>query len=220
MTDEDGPYTYSSWLILNCSANDLFQSVTQVSFAVDKPELFTAVPAVGAGGTLAFDPAPNVHGSGKVTMTIKDDGGTAAGGIDTTIVEVPFEVTKPHRLFNAAEAEPRRGRDVTGSTSLAPDGFIVAGDVVTVINYINAKGSGPIPENGPYGPPYPDVTGDNQVVAEDVISVINYINARPNLPEAWEGEANAEPTVSPSSDEMLMLIAVDAASQLRRGKRL
>jgi hypothetical protein len=92
----------------------------------------------------------------------------------------------------------------------------VAGDVLAVINYINAKGSGHIPANGPYGPPYCDVTGDDEVVAEDVIKIINYINAHPS---SSEGEAGAQ-TADTSLEEVLMLLAQDTALQMGRLRRI
>jgi len=45
--------------------------------------LFSAQPAVAPNGTLTFTPAANAFGSATVTVTIRDDGGTANGGDDT-----------------------------------------------------------------------------------------------------------------------------------------
>ena len=46
-----------------------------------------------------------------------------------------------------------------------------------MINYINARGSGHILAEAGYGPPFCDVTGDDEVAADDVLKVINYINS-------------------------------------------
>jgi hypothetical protein len=75
--------------------------------------------------------------------------------------------------------------DVTGSTSAQPDGVIAGGDALAVINYINAHGSGHVSAEAGYGPPFCDVTGDDEVAADDVLKVINYINSG----NAQEGEA-------------------------------
>jgi hypothetical protein len=128
-------------------------------------------------------------------------------------------VARPHRLFNSAETGSRRGLDVTGSKKPAPDGFIVAGDVVAIINYINARSSGKIPVNGPYGPPYVDVTGDDQVVAGDVIEIINYINAHPGRREAEATAARQLESNTPPSD-LITLLALDIAEQASRRRRL
>src|SRR5437773_1982567 len=61
------------------------------------------------------------------------------------------------------------------------DGFVVADDVLTIINYINARGSGPLPLTNNLSQKFVDVDGDTQVTASDVITVINAINAG-NLP--------------------------------------
>jgi hypothetical protein len=109
--------------------------------------------------------------------------------------------------------------DVTGSSSSAPDGKIVAQDALTIVNYINAKGSGKVPAGAPPGPPYCDVNGDGQVVAEDVIIVINYINAHPGA-QAGEGNDHlTTPAVDVGLDEMLMLLATDTGQnhRARRG---
>lgn len=215
--DEQPLQTVLNW-IFNCTANDAGQTVG-FAISTDKLSLFTSAPAVNANGTLTYDPAPNVHDTATVTITIQDNGGTANGGIDKTVLTYKIDITKPHRLFNAAESAPRRGLDVTGSTTIAPDGFIVAGDVLAVINYINAKGSGKIPDDSPYGPTYPDVTADNEVVAEDVIKIINYINAHPGQTEGDGGLAPADQTANFGADEVLLLLATDTAGLTRRGRR-
>jgi hypothetical protein len=107
------------------------------------------------------------------------------------------------------------------------DGHVAADDVITIINYINAQKPTQVSPTADLGKPYGflDVTGDDNVVAEDVITVINYINAHPG--EA-EGEAvgsgqssiaNGQGPGTNSQEEMdavLMLLAMDAASQPKR----
>jgi hypothetical protein len=94
---------------------------------------------------------------------------------------------------------------------LAPDGFIVANDVLAIINYINAKGSGPIPASAPFGPAYPDVDADDQVVAQDVLDVINWINAHPGQSEG-EATGDAAPDSTASSDSYFDALAADQAA--------
>jgi hypothetical protein len=116
--------------------------------------------------------------------------------------------------------------DVAGSGTSQPDGSVDANDVITIINYINSHGSGPIPDNAVIGFPFGflDTKADNQVVAEDVVTIINYINAgRPFGGEApQENETPVEPSfnlpfsgtaISPVSDDLLFLLATDIASQ-------
>jgi len=93
--------------------------------------------------------------------------------------------------------------------------------VMAVINYINAKGAGKIPDNAPDGPPYVDVNGDGRVVAEDVLIIINYINAHPGQSEgeADVASASSEPSSATSADDLLVLLATDVDSLPKRPLR-
>jgi autotransporter-associated beta strand protein len=111
--------------------------------------------------------------------------------------------------------------DVAGSGNPQPDGSVAANDVLTIINYINAHGSGPIPENAVIGLPFGflDAKADNQIVADDVLQVINYINAgRPlggeSPPESLAG-AQETGSAAPTLDELIALFATDASSRRR-----
>ncbi len=59
------------------------QSVT-LSATNDRPALFSAQPSLDDAGLLTYTPAPNANGSATVTVTARDDGGTARNGHDTT----------------------------------------------------------------------------------------------------------------------------------------
>ena len=50
----------------------------------DNPGLFAAQPAIAPDGTLTFTPTANANGASTVTVTARDDGGTANGGADTS----------------------------------------------------------------------------------------------------------------------------------------
>jgi len=68
--------------------------VTSVTATSDNPALIpnpTVAYTSGATGTLTYTPATNAIGTAKITITVKDDGGTANGGIDTTTAA--FKVT-------------------------------------------------------------------------------------------------------------------------------
>jgi CSLREA domain-containing protein len=92
------------------------------------------------------------------------------------------------------------------------DTFVSADDVLAIINYINAKGSGLIPDAAKNEKPYCDVDGDNNVVAADVIEIINYINAGRRL--GGEGEAaQIEGVQSSATDDIMAILAADVAAQ-------
>jgi hypothetical protein len=95
------------------------------------------------------------------------------------------------------------------------DESIAASDVLAVINYINASGSGELPPARPAGKNFVDVNGDKEVAANDVIKIINFINANPDR----EGEAasHGEPTTSDSAtDDLYSLLAYDLATTTKR----
>ncbi|HRK31238.1 MAG TPA: SdrD B-like domain-containing protein, partial [Tepidisphaeraceae bacterium] len=58
----------------------------------DNNALFTTQPAIDVDGTLAFRPAPGATGSANVTVTLRDNGGTFNGGIDTSAPQT-FTIT-------------------------------------------------------------------------------------------------------------------------------
>lgn len=183
--DDGGPRTVVDWAT-NMIAGPPDESEQEVRFEVevDKPELFLEQPRIDASGKLTFTPMPNRSGLATVTVTLIDDGGTADGGIDRLAKMLMIEIVKPFPLHNVVQP-----LDVTD------DGAVVAGDVLAIINWINAFGSGSVPIGADGADGYLDVNGDNFVSASDALEVINYINAfkRPGAPvEEGEGETVAD----------------------------
>ena len=84
-TEDAGAQTVPGWatLISSGPANESSQVLT-FDVTNDANELFASQPAVGADGTLTYEPAPNANGSATVSVTLHDDGGIANGGIDTS----------------------------------------------------------------------------------------------------------------------------------------
>ncbi|MFC5528072.1 S-layer homology domain-containing protein [Cohnella yongneupensis] len=67
---------------MSTGSPDEAQSLTFIT-TNSKPALFLEQPAVDSSGTLTYRPQPNVHGTATVSVSLKDDGGTAYGGVDT-----------------------------------------------------------------------------------------------------------------------------------------
>lgn len=77
-----------------------------VSVVSDNPAVLPnpAVSYTSPGNTaiLSLVPMPNAFGSANLTVTVRDAGGTADGGIDTTVITFPVTVTginDPPRMF-------------------------------------------------------------------------------------------------------------------------
>jgi len=98
--------------------------------------------------------------------------------------------------------------------------FVASDDVVTIINYINAKGSGLVPDDAANEKDFLDVDGDNYVVAADVIDVINYINA--GRPGGGEAPMSDRPPGNelPTENDLLALIALDVATSNQVKRRI
>jgi DNA/RNA endonuclease G (NUC1) len=73
----------------NISAGPADESSQTVSFTVTNGNnsLFASQPTISPDGTLTYTPAANAFGSATVSVTLKDNGGTANGGIDTSAVQ-------------------------------------------------------------------------------------------------------------------------------------
>ncbi len=175
--------------------------------AADTDARFAVNPAIDAAGNLTFTPAPNAHGVAHFSVRLHDNGGTANGGIDTSVAQT-FDITiiKPHPWHNTA-----RDEDVNG------DGFVAANDALAIVNRINSFDAGPVPANAPFGPNYYDVNNDLFIAANDVLAVINFVNSNPN----GEGEAVGAVDARAADGFMqqldaLLLLGPDATAQQRR----
>jgi CSLREA domain-containing protein len=74
-------------LVTNINPGPL-EEAQSVSFEVSvktNSGLFLATPTVSSAGTLTYTTAPNAFGDSILTVVMKDNGGTANGGVDTSI---------------------------------------------------------------------------------------------------------------------------------------
>ena len=92
--DEDASaQTVTGWATA-ISSGPSNESTQTVSFTAtnNNNALFSAEPQVSSDGTLTYTPAANANGSATVTVTAKDSGGTADGGVDTSAAQT-FTIT-------------------------------------------------------------------------------------------------------------------------------
>jgi len=122
VNEDAGPQTVANWatnLSTGPGALDVGQTLDfQVSH--DNPSLFSTPPAVSPSGVLTYEPAPDANGAATVTVTLRDNGGTAGGGLDSSAAQI-FTIT-----VNRVNDAPRfaKGPDQTvtedsGSVSIA-----------------------------------------------------------------------------------------------------
>ena len=93
VNEDSGAYS-AAWAtaISPGPANEASQTLTFIVTNNTNPALFSAGPAVAANGTLTFTPAPNANGTATITLTLRDNGGTANGGQDTSAPQT-FTIT-------------------------------------------------------------------------------------------------------------------------------
>jgi CSLREA domain-containing protein len=182
-------------------------------------DTFTDTDSTAGGKTVTFTTAAPIKVFDKIVATATDSLTTAADSLPantsefspTTTIVSPWQNLNPGRL----------------RWDVNDDSFVSADDVLGVINYINAKGSGLLPDDAKNEKPYVDVDGDNNVVAADVIDIINYINAGRRL--GGEAEAQQDAVGSGQSSlasgkehivgDLLVLLAADVAAESVRKRR-
>jgi hypothetical protein len=88
INEDAGAQSVASWAT-NISAGPPDESGQTLSFVVtnDNNALFSVQPALSASGTLIYTPAPDANGEASVTVALKDNGGTANGGVDTSAAQ-------------------------------------------------------------------------------------------------------------------------------------
>ncbi|MFA5328473.1 MAG: T9SS type A sorting domain-containing protein [Prolixibacteraceae bacterium] len=86
--EDAGVQTVSGWAT-GINAGPANESAQMLTFMVtnDNNALFIVQPAIDASGNLTFTPAANAFGTASVSVYLKDDGGTANGGVDQTATQ-------------------------------------------------------------------------------------------------------------------------------------
>ena len=118
-------------------ADEAGQTLTYL-VSTDKPGLFTIQPRIGANGALTFAPATDANGVATVTVRVRDDGGTAHGGVDTspaqtfslTIVPVNDAPVAANDAFTTDEDTPLAGDVLANDADAdgdAPTAVLVSG---------------------------------------------------------------------------------------------
>jgi hypothetical protein len=98
------------------------------------------------------------------------------------------------------------------------DGAVTAADALFIIDHLNVVGAAPVPTSGFIGSPFLDVDRNNYVSPADAIMVIDYLNINGGEGEAADAYFSelAEGEGEGDSDDLLALLAMDAASQNKK----
>jgi CSLREA domain-containing protein len=94
VNEDAGAQTVNNWAtaISPGPSNESSQAVSFIITNNTNPSLFSVAPAVSPTGTLTYTPAADANGLAQVDVALKDDGGTANGGSDTSLSQT-FVVT-------------------------------------------------------------------------------------------------------------------------------
>jgi VCBS repeat-containing protein len=95
VTATAGPQTLAGWVTGFTPGPADESSQTLLGYTVESnsnPALFDVAPAVAANGTLTYTPGQGAGGTATIGVTVRDSGGTANGGVDTSTVKT-FTIT-------------------------------------------------------------------------------------------------------------------------------
>jgi CSLREA domain-containing protein len=135
-----GAQSVANWAT-NISAGPANESGQTLNFQVTSntnPSLFTVVPSISPTGTLTYQPAANTEGTAIITINLKDDGGTANGGQDTSISQsFIITVTAVALQFSSSSIATAEG---AGSTTVT---VVRTGDLSRVVGVDYATSGDP-----------------------------------------------------------------------------
>jgi trimeric autotransporter adhesin len=86
VAEDAGSQSIANWAtaVSPGPADEAGQTLTFIVTANTNPALFSALPAVSSTGTLTYTAAPDAFGLADITIVLRDNGGTANGGVDTS----------------------------------------------------------------------------------------------------------------------------------------
>jgi len=136
INEDAGTQTIPNWAT-NIWAGPADESGQSLTFNLinDNNGLFAFQPAIAPDGTLTYQPAANANGRAIVTVWLRDNGGTANGGIDTSTPQT-FIIT-----INPVNDPPsfNRGADQTVDEDAGGQ---------TILNWATNISAGPAAESG------------------------------------------------------------------------
>ncbi|MDD1619946.1 MAG: DUF4347 domain-containing protein [Methylococcaceae bacterium] len=132
VNEDAGAQTVASWTT-GLSAGAANESGQVLSFVASNNNnaLFSVQPTIDGNGNLSYTPAANASGVATVTVFVRDNGGTANGGVDTSATQT-FTIT-----VNPVNDLP--------SGTLTINGTLAIGDTLTVANsLVDVEGMGAV----------------------------------------------------------------------------
>ncbi|MEA5563820.1 DUF4347 domain-containing protein, partial [Planktothrix agardhii] len=94
VNEDAGAQTVDVWATFNPGGgtDEAAQTATYTVSNIGTPSLFAVAPAIDANGQLTYTPAADANGTSTFDVKVKDSGGTANGGVDTSTTQT-FTIT-------------------------------------------------------------------------------------------------------------------------------
>lgn len=130
VSEDAGPQVVSGWSVFTAGpVNESDQTVLGYSVTnVTNASLFASAPTVDVAGVLRYTAAADAFGTAQFTVTVQDSGGTADGGLDTSLART-FTITvgaiNDRPSFMAGN--PSAVREDSGSAVVANWATFIAG---------------------------------------------------------------------------------------------
>jgi hypothetical protein len=126
VAEGSGPQAVPNWAT-NISAGPANESGQSKMFVLtsNNNALFASQPTISPNGTLIYTPAPDTSGPATVTVVLKDDGGTAQGGQDSSAPQT-FMIT-----VTAAPPSPTPTATATATATVTPTATATATPTAT-----------------------------------------------------------------------------------------
>jgi large repetitive protein len=84
-----GMQTIQNWAKFNPGApNESDQTATYIISSIENPDMFQQAPTISPNGTLTFHVKDNLFGTSTFGVQVRDNGGTANGGVDLSTVKI------------------------------------------------------------------------------------------------------------------------------------
>jgi CSLREA domain-containing protein len=88
VNENAGAQTVNNWATnISAGPNESGQTLSFIVTNNSNPTLFAVAPAISSTGTLTYTPATGQSGTAEITIALKDNGGTANGGVDTSATQ-------------------------------------------------------------------------------------------------------------------------------------
>jgi hypothetical protein len=191
VSNNAGAQSVANWAtnISRGPANESGQTLTFQITNNTNPGLFTSGPAISSTGTLTYTPAANAGGTATITVNLRDNGGTANGGVDTSPVQTFTITVTPVGGFISFAAASSNTTENSGSTTVIVNRSGDTSRAVTVDYATNAHNGLPCSNASGVASPKCDFTtalGTLNFAAEETSKTITVLISQDSFVEGPE----------------------------------